>query len=298
MRIGEYEIKERFKSLEIGERYFRMNERQKESVKKNFFNCSLTDKKFENTFDEHVSLPTEEALLSVQIKDFKIGTVPFLVLNDMYQDAANLVRGENTVVKSPSFEPGGKNEVWMVASRRAPGKPHNVTASKTGRVVCDKGCVGWAQYSICCHTLAVAENLGILRKFLEWLQKNKKTGSTTKMANVGMPKTSGQKAKATQKRKGNAKCVSDVTTTFPCVSRMPDVMPPAEAVRSDTATNLATTNTEVSAALSTSSTPKQPPLCSLQSLPTMGFFGSALTHFSQHTASGEASGHAGHAVHD
>jgi hypothetical protein len=175
MRIGEYEIKERFKSLEIGERYFRMNERQKESVKKNFFNCSLTDKKFENTFDEHVSLPTEEALLSVQIKDFKIGTVPFLVLNDMYQDAANLVRGENTVVKSPSFEPGGKNEVWMVASRRAPGKPHNVTASKTGRVVCDKGCVGWAQYSICCHTLAVAENLGILRKFLEWLQKNKKT---------------------------------------------------------------------------------------------------------------------------
>ena len=144
---------------------------------------------------------SKKPLLSVRIKDFKIVTVPCLVLNEMYEDASKLLRNEGAIVKSQRFEHdgNGQNDVWLAASRRAAGRHYSVTVCKTGRVVCDKVCVGWAQYKVCCHTLAVAERVGILAKFLEWLRKNKKTGSTTKMADIGMPKASGQKKKATQK---------------------------------------------------------------------------------------------------
>ena len=284
MQKGEYTIKEQFKSLETGDTYFKMNERQKDAVKKRFFNCILTEEKFRNTSIDHI--PTEECGLSIPVMDFKIMTVPFLVLEEMYKKAASLLKSETTIVKSPSFQTNStdQNDVWLVASKIATRKPHSVIINKTGRVVCDKACVGWAQYSVCCHTIAAAEKLGILKKFLEWLKKKKKTSSTTKMANVDMPKSSGTKKKVTQKRKGSANSAPGVTMTFPRVSRVSDPKPTAETVQGQpTTTSPSTNQAGVSMQPPVSSIPQQPAFCSPQRLPVMGQLGSALPHFQQQT---------------
>ena len=92
----------------------------------------------------------------------------------MYKNATSLLKSETAIVKSPRFQANstGQSNVWLVASKVATRKPHNVTISETGRVVCDnKACVGWAQYSVCCHTIATAEKLGILKKFFRMVQK-------------------------------------------------------------------------------------------------------------------------------
>ena len=173
---GEYAIRERFKSLEIGESYFKMNERRKGAVKKCFFNCFLTDEQFRNTSMDHIT--GEECSLSIPVMDFKVLSTLFLVLEKMYKNAPSLLKSETAIVRSPSFQPTsnsiGQNVVWLVASTVATRKPHSVTVGETGRVVCDKACVGWAQYSVCCHTIAAAEKRGILKSFWNGSKKLKK----------------------------------------------------------------------------------------------------------------------------
>lgn len=84
--------------------------------------------------------------LSIPVMDFKVLSTPFLVLEKMYKNAASLLKSETAIVKSPSFQPTsnsiGQNVVWLVASTVATRKPHSVTVGETGRVVCDKACVG------------------------------------------------------------------------------------------------------------------------------------------------------------
>ena len=81
--------------------------------------------------------------------DFKVLSAPFLVLEKMCKNAASLLKSETAIVKSPSFQPTsnsiGQNVVWLVASTAATRKSHSVTFGETGRVMCDKTCVGWAQ---------------------------------------------------------------------------------------------------------------------------------------------------------
>ena len=81
--------------------------------------------------------------------DFKVLSIPFLVLEKMYKNAASLLKSEFAIVKLPSFQHTGnsigQNVVWLVASMVATRKPHSVTIGETGRVVCNKACVGWAQ---------------------------------------------------------------------------------------------------------------------------------------------------------
>ena len=49
----EYEIKQCFKSLEIGERYFKNERSPKRDCEKRFFNCSLSDENFKGTIDDN-----------------------------------------------------------------------------------------------------------------------------------------------------------------------------------------------------------------------------------------------------
>ena len=125
-------------------------------------------------------------------------------------------------MQSPTFTiEARKEDLWFVASKEDANKPHSVKVSDTGRVTCDESCVRWARH-ICSHTVAVAEKVEMLSKYLQWFRNRRKTGTLTKMAEVGAPKTSGQKNKATQRRKGrsNAK-VTGPPTGFPQHSRIP-----------------------------------------------------------------------------
>ena len=119
MQKGEYTIREQFKSLEIGDSYFKMNERQKDAAKSRFFNCFLTEETFRKSSID--CLTTQECCLSIPVTDFKLKTVPFLVLQEMYKNAASLLKSETAIVKSPSFQANstGQSNVWLVASKVA-----------------------------------------------------------------------------------------------------------------------------------------------------------------------------------
>ena len=167
----------------------------------------MTDKKFKNTFDEHVSLPTEESLLSVQIKDFKIRTVPLLVLNDMYQDAANLVQGEKYCGKALVFNLMVKMKYgWL---HQGVHLENLIIMSLLAELA------GW------CATIGVLG--GTIQCLLSCIGSNEEYWNYHKI--IGMAKKKTERHTPQQKwqmsvcrkrvgRKANAKRVTDVTTTF------------------------------------------------------------------------------------
>lgn len=64
----------------------------------------------------------------------------------------------------------------------------------------------------------------MLPKYLQWFRNRRKTGTLTKMAEVRTPKCSGQKNKATQRRKGRSQpyiAATGVQTRCPQQSRIP-----------------------------------------------------------------------------
>ena len=60
-----------------------------------------------------------------------------------------------------------------------------------------------ATYSMCSHTLAAAEAMGVLKEFLKWFRSKKRSPNLSAIANVNTPKNAGQKA-GTRKRKGGS----------------------------------------------------------------------------------------------
>lgn len=122
-------------------------------------------------------------------------------MKELFAEAGHILGSQNPLVQSPTLtmEPG-KEDIWFLASKEAANKPHSVKVSDTGRVTCDEHCIRCACHNICSHTVAVAEKAKMLSKYLQWFRNRKKTGTLTKMAEVGALKTSGQKNKATPKR--------------------------------------------------------------------------------------------------
>ena len=86
----------------------------------------------------------------------------------------------------------GTDDTWMTPSTINPRTPHTVKLFSSGRVNCDKDCPNYRAYSICSHAVAVADQNGILGKFVKWHRKNKGGTNLTALANVGMPTSSGK----------------------------------------------------------------------------------------------------------
>ena len=59
----------------------------------------------------------------------------------------------------------------------------------------------WATYGMCSHMLAAAETAGSLKQSLHWFKGRKRSPSHLAVANLNMPRNSGQKV-GTKKRKG------------------------------------------------------------------------------------------------
>ena len=132
-------------------------------------------------------------------------------------------------------------------------------------------CVGWAQYNVCSHTLAVAEILGILAKFLQWFRNSNKSGSTTRMANVGTPKRP-------KRRKGKANALPEVRTAFPCASRLTNHPSSVSDVVPSTSTCIPTTSSVNSnlgmSTVSTTCPKPQRTVTAETPLPPIGYFDS------------------------
>ena len=97
----------------------------------------------------------------------------------------------------------------MVHSRSSR-DPHSVqVCHKTGKVQCDRGCANWTTNSMCSHTLAAAEKMGILKEFLNWFKGKRRSPNLSAIANVNMPKNAGQKGGTKKRKGGNNKTLTE-----------------------------------------------------------------------------------------
>ncbi len=144
--------------------------------------------------------------LSITAEKSEIIDIPFPTLEGMFKKAADTTNDESLMWKIPA--PKETNSIplaqttFLVHSKSSR-DPHKVTVSKNGKVQCDKACVNWCTYSLCSHSLAVAEKNGLLKAFLALFKSSKRSPNVTRLVNVNMPNNAGQKS-GTRKRKGAA----------------------------------------------------------------------------------------------
>ena len=196
---GEYKLTEEFSHLGVEERdFFRMSEQQRKALKVKFFSASMSDSRGDlaqeercNNIDHSLSIPPEKA---------QIIEIPFPVLKGMFDKAAEIVNDESAMWKVPNDR--GEPTLRVMVHSKSSRDPHQVEVHPTtGKAQCDKGCVNWATYGMCSHTLAAAETAGSLKQFLHWFKGRKRSPSISAVANLNMPRNSGQKV-GTKKRKG------------------------------------------------------------------------------------------------
>ena len=139
--------------------------------------------------------------LSVRAEDAQIIDIPFPILKRIFDKAAFLSSEPTYVMKVPTSS--NDRPTFMVHSTSSE-NPHKVVAFPgSGKVSCDQSCTGWKLYSMCSHTVAVAETLKLLKAFLKWFKERKKSPNLTTLANINMLQNKGSK-RGTRKRKGAA----------------------------------------------------------------------------------------------
>ena len=116
-----------------------------------------------------------------------IQSVPVEELKHIWTKAEKLLRDGNSIVSCPGYQRG-----FAVASSHDPSKPHVVTPLASGEVKCS-GCPQFNRLSICSHSIAIAEKVSILRKFLSWYTNIKPKPNFSQAANQGMPDGRGKK---------------------------------------------------------------------------------------------------------
>lgn len=129
----------------------------------------------------------------------------------MFSKAAKAVDDQSTLWKVPSDEGSDRSApVRILVHSRSSRDSHSVQVYlKTGKVQCDKGCANWATYSMCSHTLAAAEKMGVLKEFLNWFKGKKRSPNLSAIANVNMPKNAGQKVGTRKRKSGNNKTLTE-----------------------------------------------------------------------------------------
>ena len=186
---GEYQLTEDFSFLAINEKdFFRMSEKQRVSLKKKFFSTSMSDPSRQGVTREK-EVATEK-ILSITAENAQIIEIPYPVLKRMFSKASTTVNDPSALWKVPTS--GGGDPPcpvrFMVRSQTSL-DPHTVFIyPKTGKVQCDKGCVNWATYNMCSHTLAAAEKMGTLKEFLKWFKTKNRSPNLSAIANLNMPK--------------------------------------------------------------------------------------------------------------
>ena len=179
-----------------------MSEKQKNSLKKKYFTTSMSDPLRHGVTGEELGT---KKCLSITVENAHVIDIPFPVLGGMFNKVATTVDDRSALWRVPSDEGSDRSApVRVMVYSRSSRDPHSVQVYlKTGKVQCDKGCANWATYSMCSHTLAAAEKMGVLKEFLNWFKGKKRSPNPSAIANVNMPKNAGQKV-GTRKRKGGS----------------------------------------------------------------------------------------------
>ena len=140
--------------------------------------------------------------VSIKPEEVSLPFVPITTLQGIWGKAENLLSGHNSISSAP-----GNSSAYIVMSESLK-KPHYVQVMKNGRIVCDEHCPMWRGRRFCSHTIAIAEKVGILNKFVDWLRKSPSQCNLTKLVSNPKEKRSAGTKRGHPNRKGTARQAS------------------------------------------------------------------------------------------
>lgn len=116
--------------------------------------------------------PIATQFLSVKAEDAQIIDIPFPILKRIFDKAVVILSSKSSyVIKMPTSS--NDRPTFLVHSTSSE-NPHKVEAfPESGKVSCDQSCTGWKLYSLCSHTVTVAETLKLSKAFLKWFKKKR-----------------------------------------------------------------------------------------------------------------------------
>ncbi|KXJ06100.1 hypothetical protein AC249_AIPGENE22963, partial [Exaiptasia diaphana] len=127
---GEYQICDNYKFLEVGDKYFQMNDKQKQEVRRKFFSSSLSKENAGHEQANKNDSVDDHNHLSIVPEKSEIISVPFIVLKEMFNNASKLIKSSSGIVKAPQVQTSttiaNKEELWFVASQANPNRPHQI----------------------------------------------------------------------------------------------------------------------------------------------------------------------------
>ena len=204
---GPYIVKDGFKHLLVKDaKWSTMTIAQRKGSIEKFCNTGIDGKKLdiENVADVTSLLTStscttkEQAKLSLTAEASGIKTIPFSILQTMFDKANVLLAAQDHVVPKPGATGGS----FIVAGHS--NKIYTVTPGRGGSMSCDRSCTNKTT-DLCEHVLAVAERRGQLSELLAWYKRAKKRPRLTGMALQSGPKTAGKKP--SKRKRSNSKKV-------------------------------------------------------------------------------------------
>lgn len=143
--------------------------------------------------------------MSIQPEQSGIGTLSPELLRRTWMKAERLLNSAGSICPAPGMEDG-----TCVASETG-SRPHIVSRSKKGSLICDEACLAWKSQRLCSHVLAVAEEKGCLNEFLISHRRAKIQGNYTAVSMHNQSKNVGKKP-GYLKRKGKPGEKPDIDT--------------------------------------------------------------------------------------
>ena len=169
---GPYKLGESFASFHIPESHWFgvMHNKQKESHVEKFAKAKMspedesqTTSSVRNDSQKQSAPPVTTPRLSLNLENASIQSVPNVLLQAISRKAEQLLHSENSI----TLAPGGSN-TFMIESQTS-ARPHFVKVANNRKVTCDN-CLAYKS-SKCAHSVAAAEKLGMLSKYVAWLTK-------------------------------------------------------------------------------------------------------------------------------
>ena len=256
---GPYKLAESFASFHIPESHWFgvMHNKQKESHVEKFAKAKMspedesqTTSSVRNDSQKQSAPPVTTPRLSVNLENASIQSVPNVLLQAISRKAEQLLYSENSITPAP----GGSN-AFMIESQTS-ARPHFVKVANNGKVTCDN-CLAYKSSKLCAHSVAAAEKLGMLSKYVAWLtKKGPSEMNLTTLVTFDSGKETGKKGgkTGTARRKGGRSSKAPPVSTI--VDRPFHVNTTAQLTPNSTACPLQTQ--QRSAPFQSPSMPQQP----------------------------------------
>ncbi len=202
---GPYKVRPEFSHLIPNElKWVKMTPTQRMKVIQKFLETGMEGLTLEDLpgnpkSEEQNAEPATRIPLSA--KNSGIKTIPFPILESMFQKAEQLLAIPGYVIPQPASTTGS----YIVAGNG--NKIHIVTPGKGGSWSCDRQCINRST-KLCEHIIAVTVRNGVFEDMIKWFNRSKFGPSVTEMALQGGPKGAGKKP--SQRKKTNRK-KQDVT---------------------------------------------------------------------------------------